>query len=189
MDALKAISRRRSIGRLVEPAPTEEELHTLINAAVVAPDHGRMRPWRFVILRGEAKDAFGEVMVKALRRRCAEPTEAQLVKERTKLNRAPLVVVVAAARPPVDKVPWEEQLMAVAAAIQNMLIAATALGYASMWRTGDPAYDTTVKSALGLHDDDAIVGFVYLGTPAEGSEKPPNEPILATDMVTHWRVS
>jgi nitroreductase len=97
-------------------------------------------------------------------------------------------VVVAAARQPSHKIPWEEQLMAVAAAVQNMLLAATALGYQSMWRTGDPVYDHTVKAALGLHDDDAIVGFVYLGTPAPGSEKPPNEPILATDMVTHWRV-
>jgi nitroreductase len=176
---IDAIFERRSISRLAEPAPSDEELRLLLAAAAAAPDHGELRPWRFVVLRGEAKDRFGEeVFVPAYRARCAEPSEAALEKERTKLGRAPLVVVVAAVRRPSDSIPWEEQFAAAAAAAQNLLLAATALGYGSMWRTGDQAYDPQVKAALGLREEDAVVGFVYLGTVPEGKAKPRREPDL-----------
>jgi len=176
---MDAIFRRRSISRLVEPAPTADELHELLRAAAAAPDHGELRPWKFVVLRGAAKDRFGEeVFVPAYRARCADPAPAALEKERTKLGRAPLVVVVAAVRRASDHIPWEEQYAATAAAAQNLCLAATAQGYGSMWRTGDQAYDPNVKAALGLRDEDAIVGFVYLGTVPEGKEKPPRQPDL-----------
>jgi nitroreductase len=180
VDALDAIFARRSISRLTEPAPTDEELRRILAAAVAAPDHGELRPWRFVVLRGEAKDAFGQVLVDAYVARCqaaaAEPQSAAVEKERTKLGRAPLVVTVGAVRCPSDTIPWEEQENAAAAAAQNILLAATALGYGSMWRTGDPAYDPRVKAALGLQPHDAIVGFLYLGTPSEGKAKPARQP-------------
>jgi nitroreductase len=138
------------------------------------------------VLRGEAKDRFGEeVFVPAYRARCPDPTDAALEKERTKLGRAPVVVVVAAVRRPSGTIPWEEQLAAAAAATQNLLLAATALGYGSMWRTGDQAYDPRVKAALGLREEDAVVGFVYLGTVAEGKDKPPREPDL-DGLVEVW---
>lgn len=189
MDALDAIWARRSIGRLGEPAPSEEELQVVLEAAAAAPDHGELRPWRFVVLEGSAKDRFGEVLVEALLIRCGakatSPTEGQVTKERTKLGRAPLVVVMAAVRRESDVIPWTEQLAACAAAAQNALIAATALGYGSMWRTGEVAYDEQVKSALGLAVDDAVVGFLYLGTVAPESAKPSRRPDLA-GLVEHW---
>lgn len=189
MDALEAIWARRSIGRLAEPGPTADELLLVLEAAAAAPDHGELRPWRFVILRGEAKDAFGEVLATACVARCqakgATPTEGQLAKERTKLGRAPLVLVVAAVRRSSDTVPWEEQVAAGAAAAQNALLAATALGYGSMWRTGDVAYDGQVKDSLGLAPDDVVVGFLYVGTVAPGTGKPPRRPDLA-GLVEFW---
>jgi nitroreductase len=189
MDALDAIFARRSVGRLVEPAPSDDHLRVLLSAAAAAPDHGELRPVRFVVLRGGAKDAFGAVLASAYQARCAaagvEPDPAKLEKDRTKLGRAPLVVMVAAARQPSDKIPFEEQENAAAAAAENLLLAATALGYGSMWRTGPEAYDPDVKAALGLAADDAIVGFVYLGTPA-GEIKPARVPDL-DGIVTDWK--
>lgn len=188
MNALDALFARRSIGRLTEPAPSPAELDTILRAAAAAPDHLELRPWKFVVLDGEGKDAFGAVLADAYLARCAargvEAQPAKEAKERTKLGRAPLVVVMCAVHRG-DTVPFIEQFAAGAAAAQNALLAATALGYGSMWRTGDPAYDADVMTALGLSQADAIVGFLYIGTPHEGGAKPPHDPDI-TDLVTHW---
>jgi len=158
-------------------------MRTILRAAAAAPDHERLRPFRFTILEGAAKDAFGLVLADAYDSRCAaagtEPVSAKREKERTKLGRAPLVLTVSALRQPSAVVPWEEQLAAAAAAAQNACLAATALGYGSMWRTGDPSYDPSVKAALGLGGDDAIVGWLYLGSYRDGVAPHPNEPDLA----------
>ena len=181
---------RRSIGRLTEPAPDDDELRRILEAAVSAPDHLELKPWKFVVLRGEAKDAFGQVLADSYLARVAavggQPSDGQLTKERTKLGRAPVVVVVCALNRHSDEVPWVEQVLAAGAAAQNILLAATALGYGSMWRTGPAAYDHKVMHALGLSDLDAIVGFLYLGTPREGRELPPHQPVL-DGVVEEWR--
>jgi nitroreductase len=189
-DRLSLFFERRSIGRLTEPAPSDDELSAILRAAAAAPDHGELRPFRFVVLRGEAKVAFGSVLADAYLRRVqaagGEPHPAKLEKERTKLGRAPLVVLVCAVHVHDDKIPWSDQVGAAHAAAQNALLAATALGYGSMWRTGDPVFDPHVKRAVGLTEHDAIVGFVYLGTPHEGGAKPPNEPSL-DGLVVEWQ--
>jgi nitroreductase len=189
-EGLEVLFRRRSIGRLTEPAPSDDELETMLRAAAAAPDHGELRPWRFVVLRGGAKTAFGEVLAQAYLGRVekagGKPEPAKLEKERTKLGRAPLVVIVCAVHVHDDKIPWSDQVGAANAAAQNLLLAATALGYGSMWRTGDPVYDPFVKQAVGLTEHDEIVGFVYLGTPHEGGEKPPKHPSLE-GLVVEWR--
>jgi len=190
MDALDAIHARRSTGRLTEPAPAGDDLDVILRAAAAAPDHGELRPFRFVLLAGGAKDAFGHVLADAYLARCeaagATPTPGQLTKERTKLGRAPLVLVVGAVHRQGEVIPWDEQRAAVAAAAQNALLAATALGYGSMWRTGDPAYDPRVRVALGFGEHDAIVGFLYLGTPHEGDTHPARAPDL-DGLVTWWQ--
>ena len=189
MDALDAIFARRSTGRLTDPAPAGADLSRILEAAVAAPDHGELRPFRFVILHGDAKDAFGQVLADAYLQRCeavgAEPTPGQLDKERTKLGRAPLVLVVGAVHRHSEKIPWVEQFAAAAAAAQNVLLAATALGYGSMWRTGDVAYDPRVKAALGFGEHDAIVGFLYLGTPHAGDIRTSRRPD-PVGLVERW---
>lgn len=188
MDALDAVFARRSTGRLTEPAPRGDDLTLILEAAAAAPDHGELRPFRFVVLDGEAKNAFGQVLAGAYLARCeavgASPTAGQLEKERTKLGRAPLVLVVGAVHRHGTAIPWEEQRAAAAAAAQNALLAATALGYGSMWRTGDAAHDPRVKAALGLGRNDELVGFLYLGTPHEGGARPPRRPPI--DGLVHW---
>lgn len=189
MDALTALFARRSIGRLTEPGPSPTELDTILTTGAAAPDHGELRPWLFTVLAGPAKEAFGEVLARAYLARCeavgAEPAQGKLDKERTKLGRAPLVIIVSAVHRHDGKIPWVEQRDAAAAAAENMLLAATALGYGSMWRSGEPAHDEVVKEAIGLTEHDAIVGFLYIGTPHEGGAKPPNQPDLS-GLVTRW---
>ncbi|CAN5687195.1 nitroreductase family protein [soil metagenome] len=191
VETLEAIRSRRSIGRLVAPPPEDDELRLILEAAVCAPDHGELRPFRFTVLRGEGMASFGRVLEGAYRARCdddgVEVVEAKALKERTKLARAPLVVIVSAVRVTATTIPWPEQLAACAAAAQNALLAATALGYGSMWRTGEPCYDHRVKAALALGDDDAVVGFLYLGTPAESARAAPGAKAANLDgLVQEW---
>lgn len=164
MDAIEALMGRVSPAQLVEPGPSPAQLQTLLGVAARAPDHGRMQPWRFVLIEGEARDRFGEVMAQSLRRREPAAPESKLDAERKKPLRAPLVVVVAAAVKDNPKVPEIEQVVAAGAAVQNMLVAAHAMGLGGFWRTGATAYDPEVKRALGLADQDTIVGFIYLGS-------------------------
>jgi nitroreductase len=190
MDVLDAIRARRSISRLSPPAPSSDQLDEILAAAASAPDHGELRPWRFIVLRDDAKDAFGPVLAAATeaeyRDQGKEPEPAKVKKDLTKMERAPLVVVAACEYQPNPKIPRTEQHAAVVAAVQNASLAATALGFGSMWRTGPNAYNPHVKAALGLDGDSDIVGFLYIGTVEEGRAKPPNEPEL-DGIVTHWQ--
>lgn len=166
MDALTALTTRRTPIRLEEPAPDEAGLGRLLEAAVAAPDHGKVRPWRFLIVRGKAREALGEVLARALLAREPDAPEPLLAKERAKPLRAPLILVVAAELDPEHpKIPVSEQLLAAGSAAQNVQLAAHALGFGCAWKSGKPAYDPLVKRALGLAESDEIVGFLYLGTP------------------------
>jgi nitroreductase len=166
MDALEALRSRRAYGRLIDPPPTDEQLLLILERAAVGPDHGALRPVRFVVLRHEGLNDFGAVLESAYLRRCREsgeqPVEAKALKERSKLQRAPLVIVVAAVPQSSESIPWSDQRDAAAA--MSILIAAHALGYGAMWRTGDICEDADVKCALGINSEAAIVGFIYIGT-------------------------
>ena len=165
MQAIDALLTRRSARTLTDPAPDEAALGLIFASAVRAPDHGRLRPWRFVIVRGAARERFGELLADHLRRTHPQIGEESLQRERLKAFRAPLIVVVAArCNPDIKKVPVIEQVLSAGAAAHAMMLAACALGFNAMWKTGEPAYDEVVKSRLGLEPADAIVGFLYFGT-------------------------
>ena len=166
MQAIDALLTRRSARTLTEPAPDEGALELIFSAAVRAPDHGRLRPWRFIVVRGSARERFGELLATHLRRTHAEAGEESLQRERLKAFRAPLIVVVAAHCQQLAKIPQIEQLLSAGAAAHAMMLAARALGFNGMWKTGGAAYDQEVRAALGLESSDAIAGFLYLGTEA-----------------------
>jgi nitroreductase len=166
MDALELLLGRASAGRLTEPAPSQGELDIMFQAAVRAPDHGRLRPWQFVVVPAERRVAFGEVLARSLLKREPDAPEPLVQRERDKALRAPIIVVVAARVAKGHKIPEAEQVASAAAAAQNVLLAAHAQGYGAMWRTGAPAYDPDVAAALGLGADSSIVGFLYMGTRA-----------------------
>jgi len=164
MEAIDVLTGRVSPAQLVEPGPSAAQLEQILAAANRAPDHGRMQPWRFLLIEGEARTRFGELMAQSLKRREPDAPQGKLDSERKKALRAPLVVVVAAAVRENPKVPEVEQIVAAGAAAQNMLLAAHALGLGGFWRTGAIAYDAEVKSALGLAPADTVVGIIYLGS-------------------------
>lgn len=137
----------------------------MLLGAMCAPDHGRLRPWRFLLIAGEARNAFGAVIAEALARRRPGVGDDALARERAKALRAPLIVVVVAKMVEQRSIPAMEQIIAAGIAANNVLLVAHASGYAGMWRTGDAAYDPHVRSALGVQPAEAIVGFLYLGTP------------------------
>jgi len=163
MDILTAIMRRASAIKLTAPGPTQSQLDIILEAGVRAPDHGRLAPWRFIILDGDARGVLSEAMVEMRRRLSPESPAEEVAREGHKAMRAPTIVVVAAHIHPPGKVPEIERVVAVGAALQNMILAAHALGLGTMWKTGPAAYDGGVKEALGLKADDHIVGFLYLG--------------------------
>lgn len=163
MDLFEAIRSRATAARLKAPGPTREDLERIIGAGVHAPDHGRLRPWRFVVLQGSARERLGESMAQRLREKVPDATPEQLDNERRKALRAP-TIIVAAARITKGKIPDIEQIEAVTAAVQNMLLAAHGLGYGAMWKTGPAAYDPNTKALLGLSAEDHIVALLYMGT-------------------------
>jgi nitroreductase len=184
MDAIEALTRRVSAGPLVDPAPADADLVRIFAAATRAPDHGRLRPWRFFVVRGQARDTLGELLVAALRRRNPETPASQFERERAKPLRAPMIVAVAASVDIAHKIPAIEQVLSAAAAAQNVMLAAFALGYGCAWKTGEPAYDPEIKAAFGLKPADAIVGFMYLGTNAKPLPPPPA--LDAAQFVSEW---
>jgi nitroreductase len=161
---LTGMDTRSSAVRLVEPGPGRAELRRILAAGVRAPDHGRLQPWRFRVLEGDARRVLGEALEDFARRSNPVATTEQLAAARGKALRAPTVIVVSARITYGHKVPGIEQQLAVAAAVQNMLLAAHALAFGAVWKTGAAAYDAGVKRLLGLEPDDHIVAFLYLGT-------------------------
>jgi nitroreductase len=165
MDLIEGIESRTSALKLSAPGPSREHIEQIIKAGTRAPDHGRLRPWRFVVLEGDARKALGDAMANMLRAKMPEIEQAQLDREAAKPLRAPTIIAVAA-KISKGKIPEIEQFAAAAAAAQNMFLAAHALGYGVMWKTGAAAYDPRVKSLLGIEPHDHIVGFLYLGAVA-----------------------
>ena len=160
---LTALIGRVSPLRVVEPGPANADLDQILAAGVRAPDHGRLRPWRFLLIRGDARHRFGDVLAESLKRRKQDLSESALQAEHDKALRAPLIIVVAATVRGHTKVPATEQIVSAGAAAQNMLVAAHALGFGGFWRTGDAAYDDHVKQSFKLSVSDEIVGFLYFG--------------------------
>jgi nitroreductase len=165
MELFDVIDTRSSAGRLTEPGPSPADLERLLRAADRAPDHGRMKPWRFVVLEGADRESFARAAAAAKKARLPALTEEQVASEREKIIRSPTIVVAACVVDRANaKVPEIEQVIAVGAAVENVFLAAHALGYGVMWKTGAAAYDAGVKAVLGLRSDDHIVAILHLGT-------------------------
>jgi nitroreductase len=185
-DALvAAILGRRSVGRIAPDPIPRERVEELLRAAVRAPNHHLTGPWRFVVIAGDARREIGEAHLRARLRAEPDLSPPAREKEANRLERAP-VVIACCVHPGADPVEAREDRDAVAAGIQNLLLAARARGLATMWRTGTMVDEPEVLEALGLEDGDAVVGFVYLGLPrSTGGETPSPRPDPET--LTVWR--
>ena len=161
---MKEIESRRSTPVLVDPAPSDEQVKKLLRSAQLAPDHGRLKPWQFIVVKGEARHALGELYLQAALADKADLSDERKERVRKMPLRAPLVIVAATKVVENHKVPVLEQALATGAAVQNMLLSAESLNYGTMWRTGDMAYSDVVKEGLGLRSEDVIVAFLYIGS-------------------------
>ncbi len=170
MSVFETIKNRRSIGKMTPERPSRQQIERLLEAATHAPNHHNAQPWKFIVLAGKAREELGALMAENLAGRLedshSEKAQAMLNKERTKLVRSPVVIVVAAEMPRQPNVLEIENIEAAAAATQNMLLLGEEMGLACMWRTGDAAYDARVKQWLGLAPEEHIVAFLYAGFPA-----------------------
>jgi nitroreductase len=180
MDALTALQTRTATPRLVDPAPEGAALESILKAGLRAPDHGMLRPWRFLLVSGDARQKLGELFAAALQ----PETEERRKKLLESPLRAPLLIIGVATVKEAEGIPAIEQVGSMAAALQNMTVAIHALGFGSIWRTGPVAHDARVKQALGLRDSDVIVGYLYVGTPTF-RDRPVPEVALA-DHVQTW---
>ena len=165
MQAIDALLNRVSSARLGAPAPSAVEREVLFKAAMRAPDHAQLRPWRFLTVEGESLTKLGALYAKALLAKEPEASEAQLEKARNMPHRAPLIVVAIASFKEHPKVPFSEQRLTVGCAVHAMTLAAFAQGLGAIWRTGDMAHDPVVAQGLGLAANEEIIGYLYLGTP------------------------
>src|SRR3989440_5515520 len=163
MTIFETIKNRRSIGKMTDQRPTRAQIEHILEAATHAPNHHKVEPWKFIVLAGKARAELGAIMANSLAKRLGDTAndkaQALLNKERTKLLRSPIVIVVAAEQPHQPNVLAIENIEAVAAAVQNMLLTAEEIGLAAMWRTGDAAFDPHVKQWLGLAPGDDIGAF------------------------------
>lgn len=184
MDTTTLLLERRSHGKVSGPEPTREQLELMYRAALRAPDHKSLAPFRFVELKGKGRERLGELCVHAEKSRKPESSEEHLQSIRDKCLRAPVIIAVIAKVQDNPKVPRVEQVVTAGCAAQAMLYAAYAEGLGAMWRTGDFAYHPAVREAFGLTPMDELVGFLYIGQKV-GEDKTVHS-LDPADFVDHW---
>ncbi|MFT6915837.1 MAG: nitroreductase [Motiliproteus sp.] len=184
MDALELMQQRVSSPQLGDQPPTPAQLARMFDAALRAPDHAGLHPWRFLTVAGDDRIQLGELFLQA--GLAADPAmiDARRAKLRAMPLRAPLVVIVVGCTQDHPKVPVIEQQLSAGVATQNLLLAAFAQGVGGMWRTGDMAYSPLVMKGLGLAENEQLIGFVYLGSQPERIKKV--QLMDAADFVQSW---
>jgi nitroreductase len=186
-EALDLLLKRRSAkpAMLGEPGPDRDQLTTILTVAARVPDHKKLVPWRFVVFEGEARAAFGGVLLRACTAEAKEPpSAARLETERTRLLRAPTVVAAVSRVTANPAAPEWEQVLSCGAACQNMCLAANAMGFDTCWITEWYSYSPAVRAALQLAENEKVAGFIYIGTATErqGDRERPD----LSKIVSRW---
>lgn len=167
-DTLPLISRISTPAKyLSTPGPDRKTLLSLLAEAVHVPDHGRLRPWRFILIEGDARARIGEILLRRVRETVPQASTARLEKERTRFSFAPCVVAVALNPVKGHKVPEVEQLLSGGALCMNLLHAAHQAGFGAQWLTGFAAYDREVLAAVGVAEEESLLGYIHIGTRRE----------------------
>ena len=169
------INSRRSIGNLETPAPTHEQIKTAIGCAATAPDHKKLRPWRFIVTEGAARHDFGQALLKAAEQKADREGEELSDKTRAKTAhlplRAPVIITAVTHMQEHKKVPHFEQMLSAGSAVQNLILALKAQGFSTVWRTGLLCNEPAVKAYFGVSEEDYVTAFVYTGTSPKASPK------------------
>ena len=173
------INSRRSVGNLNEPAPSRRQIEAAIACGATAPDHKKLRPWRFIVTEGDARLELGRALVAAAQAKARQEgetlSEKTLKKTQEMPLRAPTIITVVTQMKAHKKVPPFEQMLSAGAAVQNLILALKAQGFSTVWRTGLLCNEPAVKAYFDVGADDYVTAFVYTGT--SPSEKAVRKPI------------
>jgi nitroreductase len=185
-DLLRALDERRSVPskQLGEPAPSDPVLLQMLRSASRVPDHGKLVPFRFVRVRGDARRQLGDILAARTEELDPEASTVTIEKDRNRFNSAPLVIVVVASLIPEHKVPEDEQWMTAGSVCFALLVAAQAYGFGAQWLTGWAAYDSLVAERLGLAETERVAGFIHIGTPKV--EAPERERPDPAKLLSEW---
>jgi nitroreductase len=188
MTGLDFLNARRSVParQLREPGPDDAQLAALLASAMRAPDHGKLVPWRLLLIRGAARARLGERLAGIQSRKQPDASPAVIDKNRQRFGGgAPLIVaVVARLEAAHPKIPEQEQLLSAGCVAYNLLLGAHALGFGAQWLTGWAAYDRDAAGVLGLDEHESIVAFVHIGTATEPA--PERLRPARADIVSDW---
>lgn len=179
--------RRRSVkpDKLGDPAPSSQEIETILTIASRVPDHKKLVPWRFVVIRDKARELLGLKLADICRKEeKIEPSEVRVQLEKERFLRAPLVIAVVAHIREKGGAPEWEQILSTGAACMNLTTAANALGYRTCWITEWMAYSKSFSEVFGLAQNEKIAGFIYIGTATE--QPADRERPKITDIVSYW---
>lgn len=180
---IEALKNRRSIGRVKKDEVPKETIQQILEAATWAPSHHNTQPWRFFVMTGEGRRMLGEGYALVQLAQLGELSEEEFEKHVRKAFRSPVVIAVICSPSDDPRAVREEELAAAQAAVQNMLIAAHALGLGAIWRSGAPMYHPVMNKQFKLREDEEIVGLVYLGIP---DMTPPLPARKGVQEVTEW---
>lgn len=169
--------------QLGPPGPDATQLARMLRVAVHVPDHGRLAPWRFVHIHGDARKQLGDALAAVLLQREPDASVDKQVKERERFNHAPCVIAVIARLTPAHKIPESEQLQSGSCVCFALLQAAHALGFGAQWLTGIAAYDPTILALLGVGANERVLGYIHIGTilAAQPDRERPDPAALLTD--------
>ena len=183
-EALNNILNRNSPRELSEPYPSEKEMELIYQAALRAPDHAWQRPSRFIQVTGQGLEKLSSIFVDFAKDNIANVTDETLQKYREAPVRAPMIIILISEITIHPKVPEIEQMLATAAAAENILLALNSLNYAGMWITGVFALNKKISKDLELEENQKVIGYLYVGT-ATGKQKKIPE-MDTSEFVTEW---
>jgi nitroreductase len=180
MTSIELLLQRQSTPLLTTPAPNNHDLEKILAAGMRVPDHACLQPWHFTVVSGDGLQRLSDLFVES-----SDSGSANLLKIAKMPFRAPMIIVVSTAFVEHEKVPNQEQLISAGCGAHAMQMAAVALGYGAMWRTGALAYNAKVKQGFEIKEQDEIVGFLYIGTPSK--EQGLKAPKSFAHKVSYWQ--
>jgi len=197
MTAIELLLQRQSCPYLTSPAPSVPDLDNILSAGMRVPDHGCLQPWHFTVIQDKGLARLSDLFVEAVNleidsdtsknsdtAKAASDLDKKLTKTKKMPFRAPMVIVISTKYQKHEKVPKTEQLIAAGCATHAMQMAAFALGYGAVWRTGAFAYNTHVAAGLNIGSGNDVVGYLYVGTASKTATVKPEKPYK--DNVSYW---
>ncbi|APG62950.1 nitroreductase [Sphingorhabdus lutea] len=186
LHSLKGYFDTRRSGRpreMVEPAPNDNELREMCAAAMRTPDHGKLSPWRFIIVPSHGRDRFKQILSDAFIANNPDARDGQISAAINMADHAPSLVILVHSLKPHASIPAWEQMLSTGAVGMNLLHAVHIRGYVGSWITGWAAYDEAVRVAF-CKDEERIAGFFFLGSPGEKLQERPRPDV--DDLISYW---